>query len=221
MPDFLEVASISEVLDLFGKFYKSLGLTVVLAAVFALGFHILQGFALNRMSKGLNIERGWLSFVPIANMYILGLVAEKYLIGDKKPPKYSKILYWLLIIEVFLCLIFLILTLSFMILMLKNIESAVNDNLPLTADKFSNFIPVIVVYFILLAVSIVYKVYKSIALWRIYSMYVKNEKFAVMYLILSIIFGFTAPLLLFSVSRHTPVFKDSQEDALFNIEGEE
>ena len=220
MPDFLDVASMSEVFDLLEKFYKSLGITVIIAAVFALIFHILQGFALNRMAKGLQIERGWLAFVPIANMYILGLIAEKYLKGDNKPSKYSKILYWLLIIEVFLCIVLLILTLSFMILMLKNIESAVNNNKPLTADMFSNFIPVIVVYFVLLAIAIVYKVYKNIALWRIYGMYLNNKKFALLYLILSIIFGFTAPILLFSVSRHTPVFKESQEDALFNIEGE-
>lgn len=220
MPDFLDVASMSEVFDLLEKFYKSLGISVIIAAVFALVFHILQGFALNRMAKGLQIERGWLAFVPIANMYILGLIAEKYLKGDKKSTKYSKILYWLLIIEVFLCIVLLILTLSFMILMLKNIESAVNNNKPLTADMFSNFIPVIVVYFVLLAIAIVYKVYKNIALWRIYGMYLNNKKFALLYLILSIIFGFTAPILLFSVSRHTPVFKESQEDALFNIEGE-
>jgi len=221
MPKMFDVASISEVLDLFEKFYKSLGITVILAVVAAVVFHILQGFALKRMAKGFGIERDWLSFVPIANMYILGLIAEKYLIGDKKPTKYSKILYVLLLVEIFLTVVFLILTLSFMILMLRNIETAIDNNQPLTADMFSNFIPVIIVYFILLAVSVIYTVYRNIALWRIYGMYVHNKNYAIMFLILSIVFSFTSSILLFSVSMHKPVFKEIQEDSLFDLEGEE
>lgn len=221
MPKMFDVASFSEVLNLFEKFYKSFGITIIFSLIAAVAFHVLQGFALKRMAKGLGISRDWLAFVPIANMYFLGLVAEKYMVGGKKIPKYSKILYLLLIVEVFLTLLFLILTLSFLILMLKNIETAINNNQQLTPDMFSNFVPVIVVYFILLAISIVYNVYKNIALWRIYGMYIHNKKYEVAFLILSIICTFASSLILFSFSKRQPVFKEAPEEkALFNLEGE-
>jgi len=212
MPYLCELASFSEVLDSFGNFSKSMGLTLIISVIIALILHLIQGFALYKMAKQQGINKEWIAFMPIANVYLLGRIAEMCS-SNKKATKYGKILYVLLLAEIVLAVLFLILLLSAFILILNNIQSAIDNDTPLSKDMFSNFIPVIIVYFILLAVSIVYTVYHSIALWQIYKMY--NKRLALLFIIISVPFSFLSPLFLIFICNN---YMQSGDKALFNLE---
>ena len=54
---------------------QSFYLTLFIAIGVFVALTVLQGFGLYRMAKNRNIKRKWLSFVPFANVYMIGKVA--------------------------------------------------------------------------------------------------------------------------------------------------
>ncbi|MBQ8215342.1 MAG: hypothetical protein IJZ33_03690 [Clostridia bacterium] len=82
----------------------AMGLSVIVMVVFALLYGVLLLFALAsyvisgvsflKISKKLGVEKGWLSFIPIANYWLLGRLAEedgKRYHPEKKQTKWGKI----------------------------------------------------------------------------------------------------------------------------------
>jgi len=69
-------------MDLLALFGSSVLLVVRLAAMglallFSLGVYLLQSFAVMQMAKKRSIENPWLAFVPFANSWMIGRVAER------------------------------------------------------------------------------------------------------------------------------------------------
>lgn len=58
----------------------------VLGFLMSLAVYILQGVALYRMAKKLEIDSPWLAFVPIANVWMLGKIAD----ANEVTPKHAK-----------------------------------------------------------------------------------------------------------------------------------
>ena len=82
----------------------AMGLSVIVMVVFALLYGVLLLFALAsyvisgvsflKISKKLGVEKGWLSFIPIANYWLLGRLAEedgKRYHPEQKQTKWGKI----------------------------------------------------------------------------------------------------------------------------------
>ena len=62
--------------------------------LFSLVSYVLTGVSLMKISKKLGVEKGWLSFIPIANYWLLGRLAEedgKRYHPEKKQTKWGKI----------------------------------------------------------------------------------------------------------------------------------
>lgn len=74
-----------------------LGIMLLLYGVlmlFSLLSYVISGVSLLKISKKLGVEKGWLGFVPMANYWLLGKLAEedgKRYHPEKKPKKWSKI----------------------------------------------------------------------------------------------------------------------------------
>lgn len=84
---------------LFGIIFAVVLYTAVMAAV-CLALYILRAIGIYKMSKTAGVEYPWLSFIPVANSFTLGRLAERYHKNPiEKPAKYSVILLILHIIE--------------------------------------------------------------------------------------------------------------------------
>lgn len=79
-----EYAAILEAVSAGTKFVQA-----VLGLLMSLAVYILQGIALYRMAKKLGIGSPWLVFVPIANVWILGKIAD---VGEAKPKHAKRLL---------------------------------------------------------------------------------------------------------------------------------
>jgi hypothetical protein len=82
----------------------AMGLSVIVMVVFALLYgalllfalasYVISGVSFLKISKKLGVEKGWLSFIPIANYWLLGRLAEedgKRYHPEKKQTKWGKI----------------------------------------------------------------------------------------------------------------------------------
>lgn len=58
----------------------------VVGLLLGLAVYILYGVAFYRMADKLGIPNGWMGFVPIANVYLLGKIAD----ADEIAPKHAK-----------------------------------------------------------------------------------------------------------------------------------
>lgn len=201
---------ISKIFDLsqltIGKIqFISASFTLISIALF-----ILQGIALFTMCKHRKIEKGWLSFVPIANLYILGKFADLY----AKDGKYRKLLPLLYIIEIVLFILFIVLSAVCLVSVVANVQEAIDKDINLEPKMFVSVIPAAVCYIFLFAAAVIYTVFHSIALWRIYAYL--NRKNAVLFLVLSVVFGFLAPVFLFCLRNKSTAIEKTD---MFEFEG--
>lgn len=61
----------------YGALAAVLALIGVIAVVVAIASYVISGLALSKMAKNAGIENPWLAWVPIAQLYILGMLAER------------------------------------------------------------------------------------------------------------------------------------------------
>ena len=93
-------------LDLFSSFYESLfsSISPIIIIVFfiiigffaliALFLYLIQSYGIYKMANNLNIENSWLSFIPIANLYIVGKIVPTIEIGSNKIDNMERVLPW-------------------------------------------------------------------------------------------------------------------------------
>ena len=98
--------------------------------------------------------------------------------------------------------------LVFMIIVTKNIldmaYGAVENSTEVTPEQLAALIPIIIIYFVLIAVSMAYLIVTYIAMWRIYASFDKAN--ATLYIVLSVLFSISAPIILFIIRNRKPEF---------------
>lgn len=150
--------------------------------------YLFEAFGLYRMGQRLGFKNPWLAFVPVANVYALGKVAEQYVKNDGKPSaKFSKILLTLNIIILAIAVLFVVFA----------VVAAV-----LFSNRVAIFIPIILGYLALIGIAIAQSVVYYIALWRIFAIYDNNN--ATVFLVLSIFISFLYPIFLFVLRNKEP-----------------
>lgn len=202
-----------EFLEVLGTFAVVFGI----GSLVGIALFILGGFGLYEMAKRIGIKNPWISFVPIFQCYILGKIAERYIRKDgKKSGKFGATLLGLNIAQ-YLGLIAFGVSLFYAVFdIIANVETAITADAQLSLSMFSSFIPVIAIYFILLAIAIVNSVFYYIALWRVYAIY--NNSNATVYLVLSILFSFIPPIILFMIRKNIPAFDYKSRLGYFELE---
>jgi len=189
------------------EFIKYFGVMFVSVFIFAsftsVLFLILRGFGLYNMCKKQNIKNGWLSYIPITAEYIMGKISASYIKKDGRKSADLTIPLLILSILTAICFAVLIVVGCGMTVSIGSfaLKAAQNDT-QMTIDMFSSFIPFIIVYLITCAVAIAQTVIYYIALWRIFAIYDYNN--ATIFLILSIFFGFLAPIFIFIIRNYEP-----------------
>lgn len=178
---------------------------IAVSAVIGIAIYLLESISVYKMAKSAEIKNPWLAFIPVANDWVFGTLAEKY--KKKNRTKSARFGIILPVLEGIVLIEAIALTI-FTVISIKEITGyaldAVNTSSEMAPEQFMSLIPVIILYFALMAVAIAYAVVFFIALWRIYSSFDKSN--ATLYIVLSVIFTISVPIILFIIRNRKPEF---------------
>ena len=179
------------------------GIMLVYFAIFsiiAVAMYLLEAFGLYGMAKGSGIGRPWRGFIPFANIFLFGKIAERYVKKDgKKSAKFGGLL---LAFEI-LTLVLAFVTMAFVIGMIFVLATAENET-DLAYSILAPMVAMLISCFLLMGVAIAYAVIYYVALWRIFTAFDYNN--ATVYFVLSILFSFLGPIFIFILRNKQPVF---------------
>jgi len=203
MFDYLaELGLPEEVVSFFFTFFIG---AIAVSAVIGIAIYLLESISVYKMAKSAEIKNPWLAFVPVANDWVFGTLAEKY--KKKNGTKSARFGIILPVLEGIVLIESIALTI-FTVISVKEITGyaldAVNTSAEMAPEQFMSLIPVIILYFALIAVAIAYAVVFFIALWRVYSSFDKSN--ATLYIVLSVIFTISVPIILFIIRNRKPEF---------------
>lgn len=178
---------------------------IAVSAVIGIAIYLLESISVYKMAKSAEIKNPWLAFIPVANDWVFGTLAEKY--KKKNGTKSARFGIILPVLEGIVLIEAIALTI-FTVISIKEITGyaldAVNTSSEMAPEQFMSLIPVIILYFALMAVAIAYAVVFFIALWRVYSSFDKSN--ATIYIVLSVIFTISVPIILFIIRNRKPEF---------------
>lgn len=178
---------------------------IAVSAVIGIAIYLLESISVYKMAKSAQIKNPWLAFIPVANDWVFGTLAEKY--KKKNGTKSARFGIILPVLEGIVLIEAIALTI-FTVISIKEITGyaldAVNTSSEMAPEQFMSLIPVIILYFALMAVAIAYAVVFFIALWRVYSSFDKSN--ATLYIVLSVIFTISVPIILFIIRNRKPEF---------------
>lgn len=203
MFDYLaELGLPEEVVSFFFTFFVG---AIAVSAVIGIAIYLLESISVYKMAKSAEIKNPWLAFIPVANDWVFGTLAEKY--KKKNGTKSARFGMILPVLEGIVLIEAIALTI-FTVISVKEITGyaldAVNTSTEMVPEQFMSLIPVIILYFALMAVAIAYAVVFFIALWRVYSSFDKSN--ATLYIVLSVIFTISVPIILFIIRNRKPEF---------------
>lgn len=203
MFDYLtELGLPEEVVSFFFTFFIG---AIAVSAVIGIAIYLLESISVYKMAKSAEIKNPWLVFIPVANDWVFGTLAEKY--KKKNGTKSARFGIILPVLEGIVFIESIALTI-FTVISVKEITGyaldAVNTSAEMAPEQFMSLIPVIILYFALMAVAIAYAVVFFIALWRVYSSFDKSN--ATLYIVLSVIFTISVPIILFIIRNRKPEF---------------
>ena len=203
MFDYLtELGLPEEVVSFFFTFFIG---AIAVSAVIGIANYLLESISVYKMAKSAEVKNPWLAFVPVANDWVFGTLAEKY--KKKNGTKSARFGIILPVLEGIVFIESIALTI-FTVISIKEITGyaldAVNTSSEMAPEQFMSLIPVIILYFALMAVAIAYAVVFFIALWRVYSSFDKSN--ATLYIVLSVVFTISVPIILFIIRNRKPEF---------------
>ncbi len=120
--------------------------------LFSIAMYIMQGIAFMNMAKKTGVRNGWLAFIPIGNVYIIGRIAD----AGKGNRKNTRRLMGLMIATVIIYVLILVLCVTAII------SAPFSDTMP-----FVYLIPVILLTIAMAVVAICAEVFMFIAYYGI------------------------------------------------------
>ncbi len=178
--------------------------------------YLLQALGLYNMGKTLQLSKPWLSFIPVANVYALGKIAENYIKADgRKSAKFGTILLILYIALYVILFGFMIFAFILFAVELAS-DPAVNAYLEgeqfAASAAFTVVLPLVIGYVLMLGISIASMIVLYVAYWRVFAIFDRQN--ATMYLVLSIFFSFLAPIFLFVLRNRQPEIFTPQQNIM-------
>ena len=174
-----------------------------ISGIVGLVLYLLQAIGIYKMGKSLNVSAPWLSFIPVVNSFALGRIASKYVKKDGKNSANFGV--WLLLLEILMYILlvaFIVCAVIGVTSVIAFAEDAAMSDAPMSLEMFKGFIPVIILYVVLLAIEITYLVLFYVSLWRIFGIF--SAQNATLFTVLSIFFTFLYPIFLFVVKNDKP-----------------
>lgn len=171
----------------------------------ALALYILRAVGIYKMALNAGIKQPWIAFVPVANAYTFGLIAEKN--NRKKTTEKTKFSVVLLTLRIIGTLFFVAAAVTFVIATSKILTfayTAYENDTKLSLEALGSIVLPIVLFAVFTLVTLAFIIIRYIALWRIYNAYDSSN--AAAYTVVSVLFNFTDPIFLFILRNRTPMF---------------
>lgn len=191
-----------------GTGFAAVGAVLVLVLVIALlclGLallcYIFQSLGLYRIAKRRGIRNGWLAWLPVGNMWILGSIADQYQYVAKGQVKNRRKI---------------LLGLSIACMVLSGLGNVISFVLSMTAgmtgdtNSAAGFMISVLVSVIIWVIAIVAMVFQYIAYYDLYCSCDPDD--SVLFLVLSILFSVAIPFFVFALrnkDRGMPPRKDA------------
>lgn len=195
-----------EAISVVGVFLLVYFIIILGAMAISITMYLLQSFGLYKIGGTLKIENPWLAFIPVANIYMLGKIAEAApTVPGKKPRKYSTLLLWLSLATIGVFIIGYIVIIIMAVLTSGTAITMSESTAAMGGAVVTVILAGIVWYAAIMGTTITYMVFYYIALHKVFKLFAPEN--AVLYTVLSIILGIH-PILLFIIRKKMPVFEN-------------
>ena len=199
--------------------YVALKLYLIFAAVggiIGVVLYILRATGIYKMAKSSEINGAWVAFVPFANVYIFGKIAEKYKNRDgSKSAKFSIILIFMVIALLIITVTAVIFSAVAVNKIVVSADYALQNDFDMAPKMLSSLVSVIGLGLLLCVVALIYKILYYVALGKIfYSFDCKN---ATVFIILSVLFNFMESILLFIIRKNKPCFEYGERLGFYSL----
>ena len=165
------------------------------ASLIQIAAYVLSSLALYTIAKRRGLNHAWLSWIPVANVWILGSIADQYryvVKGEHKSKRKILLFFRILITVIWVSLIGLLANLCFHAFG-SILWGSMNDDQMF--EILHQALNLLVVCLPLIGVSVAYAVIRFMALYDVYKSMDPGN--CVLFLVLSILFGVTEPFFLF------------------------
>ena len=166
------------------------GLIILGAFALSIVSYVFQGLGLWAVAKRRNVAGAWTAWVPGANVWLLGAIADNY--NFKTKGKKSNLRIWLLILYIVLIVMYI----AYIVFAITSgVLTILSDGAPQAV--FAALVPYMLISFICFVVAAVCSVLRYIALYKFYKSCAPSD--AVLFLILAIVASVVTPFLIFYV----------------------
>ena len=176
----------------------------LLTAAVCITFYLLRAIGVYKIAKRLKLTAPWLAFIPIANNYTLGKIAEAQ-VDEKKPLPYGVLLLIFRIASELIGYLIGFRVASFLINFIGRLietEGNINED-EFVASFISLIASAVIISVIAFFVSVAYAVFYYIAHYKIYKLLTPQN--AVALLILTILVSASEPIILFCLRNKQPI----------------
>lgn len=194
----------------FGVFYF---IVMMIALATSIGMYIMTAIGQYRMSQKCGIDKPWLAFIPVANTYNLGKLAERYDDGKPTVKKYSKILLGL---NIATACSGIVLGVGEIFLIISTIGLEASGSY-YGGAALGGLMLFMLAALLCFALAIVAAVFNYIALYRVYRIFAPDN--AMLFLVLSIFVSISYPILMLVLSAKDPVLLRRDYYAQYGVDG--
>lgn len=186
--------------------YLDVSSTFFICLLVSLATYLLTAFGIYGMGKKLGVSKPWLAFIPVANVYAFGKIAQHYIKQDGTPSaKFSKIL---LAFEIIILVLSLVLTVALLFGFVIEVMSYPDVNAYFESEAFASsgfftfIMPIVLIGIAIVVLAIINMVISYVALWRIFAIF--DPDTATLYLVLSIFINILQPIFIFVLRNREP-----------------
>ncbi len=178
--------------------------SLISAAIF-----IVNGIAVLNLCKKLSLPNGWLGFIPIANVFKIGQIANKCCEFDGKKKRYDKAI---LIPTILMYVLFIPMVISFVFFIFSIFGAESNGD---AAFSIFSLLILCLTYLCMLAAAIVASVFLYIAYYKIFKIFAPQN--AVLFIVLSIIISVPYILLLIASLKEPVIPQQTYNETANNF----
>jgi hypothetical protein len=165
-------------------------LIAAVCMLWAIAAYVMTSLSFHTIAKRRGINKPWLAWIPVANVWILGSLSDQYrYVVQNKVTNKRKVLLWLHIAVIVLMVVMMVPYIQMIVLAVNAADGVFSD--AQTMQLMTQALAVLGVCFVMLVVSIVYAVFYYIALYDVYRSC--DPKNTTLFLVLTILLGVVYP----------------------------
>ena len=163
--------------------------------------YVLHSLGIYTIAKKRGIANPFLAWIPVANIWILGSIADQYDEAVKGVKKKSRILLLVLEIAVYVSLAVLcVIAVLFEVVTIVYLASEANYGYDITDGAFAVVAVVLLLFAAVMILEVVLSVFTYIAYYKLFKSC--RPDLAVVFLVLSIFVSFAAPICVFVCRKY-------------------